>query len=92
MGVDAVLANPLRQQSARDATLSSGVGVFSVTLNTAGSQTITATDKVLTNPILTGASAPITARGLTVSSFTPAANGFSAVFSKPFIPADVAKK
>jgi hypothetical protein len=72
-----------------DAKLSSGVGTFSVTLNSQGSQTITATDNALTNPILTGTSGAITARGLTVSSLTPSARGFTAVFSKPFVPANL---
>jgi hypothetical protein len=73
-----------------DAKLSGGVGAFNFTFNTAGSQTITATDNALTNPIVTGTSGSINALGLTVASFTPTARGFTAVFSKPFIPVDLA--
>jgi hypothetical protein len=40
-----------------DSTLTNGVGVFSVTLHSAGSQTITATDTV--NPSITGTSSSI---------------------------------
>jgi hypothetical protein len=69
-----------------DATLTAGVGTFSVTLNTAGSQTITATDSVSTNPIIGGTTSPIVTRGLTVTSLTPTATGFTAKFSKPFNP------
>jgi hypothetical protein len=65
------------------------VGTFSVTLKTPGNPIITSTDTTSTNPTIAGASSPITTRGLTVTSFTPAANGFSASFSKPFVPADI---
>jgi hypothetical protein len=40
-----------------NATLTNGVGTFSVTLNTAGSQTVTATDTL--NAALTGSSSPV---------------------------------
>jgi autotransporter-associated beta strand protein len=73
-----------------DATLTNGVGVFSVSLTTPGNQTITATDSLLANPILTGTSGLITTRGMTVASFTPTANGFTATVTKPFNPADLA--
>jgi hypothetical protein len=69
-----------------DAPLTNGVGTFQVTLNTAGNQTVTATDNAATQPISTGSSTAITTRGLVVSSFTPAADGFTAVFSKAFDP------
>jgi hypothetical protein len=72
-----------------DSKLSGGVGTFDITLSTAGTQTITATDNALTNPLVTGSSGPLTTRGLTVSSFTPTATGFTAVFSKPLVPADL---
>jgi hypothetical protein len=70
-----------------DATLNGGRGTFSVTLNAPGNQTITATDTL--NPAITGTSGPITTRGLTVTSVTPAPTGFIASFSKPFVPADL---
>jgi hypothetical protein len=72
-----------------DSSLSGGRGIFSFTLNTAGSQTVTATDNLSTNPIIGGTSSPITTRGLIVTSFTPSATGFTAAFSKAFVPADL---
>ena len=45
-----------------NSTLTNGVGAFSVTLKTSGSQTITATDTVSSS--ITGVSAPIAVRGL----------------------------
>jgi hypothetical protein len=66
-----------------------GVHVFSATLNTAGSPTITATDTTSTNPTITGTSSAITTRGLTVTSFTPTATGFTVTFSKPITVADI---
>jgi N-acetylneuraminic acid mutarotase len=73
-----------------DATLSGGQGAFSVTLKATGSQTVTATDSSLTNPMITGTSNAIRTRGLTVTTFTPTPTGFSAVFSKPFNVASLA--
>jgi hypothetical protein len=74
--------------ASQDVPLTSGVGTFQVTLNTAGSQTITASDvaSLTSPPLITGTSAAITTRGLVVSSFTPAADGFTAAFSKAFDP------
>jgi N-acetylneuraminic acid mutarotase len=72
-----------------DATLQNGVGVFGATLDSGGTQTISATDSTSTDPIITGSSNAIATRGLVVSSFTPTATGFTATFSKPFVPADV---
>jgi hypothetical protein len=69
-----------------DATLTSGVGIFRVTLKSAGSQIITATDNADTLPTITGTSAVITTRGLTVTAFTPTADGFTVTFSKAFDP------
>jgi N-acetylneuraminic acid mutarotase len=69
-----------------DTTLTNGVGTFSITLKTGGSQTITAMDSVSTIPIIGGTSGAITTRGLVVTSFTPAADGFTATFSKAFDP------
>jgi hypothetical protein len=66
-----------------------GVHTFSVMLNSAGSQTITATDTSSTNPTITGTSSPITTRGLTVTGLTPTPTGFSVDFSEPFTVADV---
>ncbi len=43
-----------------DAALTGGIGTFTVTLNSAGTQTITATDAVSASPItINGTSAPI---------------------------------
>jgi hypothetical protein len=67
-------------------TLAAGSGTFSVTLYSAGYQTITATDSLLANPMLTGTSRSFSTRGLTVTSFAPTATGFTAAFSKPFVP------
>jgi hypothetical protein len=72
-----------------DSTLTNGVGMFNVTLNTAGSQTITATDDAGTLPIITGTSSALTTRGLTVASLTPTATGFAVTFSKPIVATDV---
>jgi uncharacterized delta-60 repeat protein len=72
-----------------DATLSGGVGVFSVTLTSAGSQTITANDTLSTNPAIIGTSNAINTRGLTVTSLTPTATGFTVTFSKPIVPSDI---
>jgi hypothetical protein len=74
--------------ASQDVLLTNGAGTFQVTLNTAGSQTITASDvaSLTLPPVITGTSAAITTRGLVVSSFTPAADGFTATFSKAFDP------
>jgi hypothetical protein len=72
-----------------DAALTAGVGSFSVTLNSGGSETITATDTTATNPIIGGTSSPIASRGLTVTAFTPTATDFTASFSKPLVPANL---
>jgi hypothetical protein len=69
-----------------DAPLAGGVGVFGLTLRSNGSQTITASDA--TSSAITGSST-IRAVGLTVTSFTPTATGFTATFSKPFKPGDI---
>ncbi len=67
-----------------------GVHTFNVTLMAAGNQTITTTDTVSLNPLITGRSNTITTRGLVVTSCTPLADGFRATFNKPFVTADVA--
>jgi hypothetical protein len=72
-----------------DALLSAGVGVFHVTLNSAGSQTITATDTISTNPTITGTSSPTATRGLTVTALTPTATGFNVSFSKPIVASGI---
>jgi hypothetical protein len=63
--------------------LTNGTGTFQATLNTTGSQTLTATDTA--NSSVTGTSPAITVRGLIVTAFTPTATGFTATFSKPFV-------
>jgi hypothetical protein len=74
-----------------DSTLTNGASSFAVTLDTAGNQTITATDNASTNPTITGTSNAITTRGLVVvGTPTATATGFTATFSKPFLPADIA--
>ena len=72
-----------------DGTLAGGMGSLSATLKTAGNQTITATDTKSTAPLIAGSSASVTTRGLTVTSFTPTADGFTVAFAKPFIPGDL---
>jgi N-acetylneuraminic acid mutarotase len=66
-----------------------GVHTFSTTLKTGGSQTIMATDTAATNPAIVGSSSTIATRGLTVSAFTPTATGFTAAFTKPFVPSNL---
>src|SRR5262249_25412026 len=66
-----------------------GVHTFSGTLKTGGSQTITAADTTSTNPVIAGSSSPITTRGLVVSSITPTATGFTALFSKAFVAENI---
>src|SRR5205807_3272761 len=63
-----------------------GVHLFSATLNTAGSHTITATDTVSTIPTITGTTNAMTTHGLMVTTFTPTPTGFTAAFNKPFKP------
>ena len=59
--------------------LTGGVGTFTATLNTMGSQTLTASDTVATS--ITG-SAGVAVRDLVVTTLTPTTTGFTAVFSK----------
>jgi hypothetical protein len=72
-----------------DATLTNGTGTFNVTFNTAGRQTITASDT--TNSGITGTTSTITVAPppLTVTSFTPTPTGFTATFNEPLNPADL---
>jgi hypothetical protein len=72
-----------------DTTLTGGMGTFNVTLDATGNQTITATDTISAIPIIGGTSGTIKTRGLTVTSFTPTATGFTATFSKPFVASDL---
>jgi hypothetical protein len=69
-----------------DTALTHGAGVFSFSLATPGNQTISATDSLAVNPVITGTSSVISTRDLVVSSFAPAADGFTATFSKAFDP------
>jgi hypothetical protein len=69
--------------------MDNGVHTFNIKLKTGGSQTITVTDTTSFNPTITGTSDLITTRGLVVTAFTPTATGFSASFSKKFLPADL---
>jgi hypothetical protein len=74
-----------------DATLTNGVGTFNVTLKSTGNQTITVSDvaSLTTPPLITGSTAAIETRGLTVTGFTPTATGFTVTFSKPIVNADI---
>ena len=74
-----------------NSTLVSGVGGFSATLATAGTQTLTATDTVQNSGFnaITGTTGGIVTRGLVVTSFTPTAGGFTITFDKPFNPSTV---
>ena len=65
-------------------TLVNGVRDFSVTLKTAGSQSLTVRDTV--NASITGSS-NIVVRDLVVNSFTLTPTGFNIGFNKPFDPA-----
>ncbi len=65
-------------------TLTNGAGVFSVTLQSLGSQTLTVTDASAAT--IAGTSGTIATRGLTVTSLTPTSTGFVATFDKPFNP------
>ena len=67
-----------------------GVHTFNVTLNTGGNQFITAADTASSKPTVAGTSSAITTRGLVVTSLTPTPTGFTATFSKAFMPADLA--
>ena len=73
-----------------DANLVGGVGNFNVTLNSAGNQTITATDSTSTNPTITGTSNPLAVAGLRVIAFTSTPDGFTATFNKAIVPGDLA--
>jgi len=70
-----------------NSTLTSGVGIFSATLGSAGSQFITVSD--VSTPSITGATGAIVSRGLVVTSFTPTPTGFVVTFNKPFNPSSV---
>jgi hypothetical protein len=74
-----------------NSTLTSGVGSFSATLMTPGNQTLTATDTVHSSGsnAIAGVSSAIVTRGLVVTSFTPAPDGFTITFNKPFKPSTV---
>ena len=69
------------------ATLSNGIGTFSATLKSAGTQTLTATD--IATSSVTGTSGPITVRDLVVTSFTPTPSGFTVTFNEPINPSTV---
>jgi hypothetical protein len=71
-----------------DSTLVSGAGVFSATLTTAGSQSITASD--INNASITAAKSTIALRGLVVTGFTPTPSGFTVSFNQPFNPSTIA--
>jgi hypothetical protein len=74
-----------------DTTLANGVGIFSATLATAGTQTLTATDSVQNSGFnaITGNSGGIVTRGLVVTSFALTPSGFTMAFDKPFDPSTV---
>ncbi len=67
----------------------SHVFTSAVTLNTQGTQTISAIDTSASNPAIIGTSSGITTRGLTISGFVPTATGFSVSFSKAILPPDL---
>ncbi len=73
-----------------DATLAGGIGTLPVTLNTAGGQTITATDGVSFSPItIFGSSDAIAVSGLEVTALTKRPTGFTATFNQAINPADL---
>ena len=69
-----------------NSTLVNGLGVFSVTLQTPGNQTISATD---INSGITGSSSGVVTRGLVVTSFATTPGGFVITFNKSFNPGAV---
>jgi autotransporter-associated beta strand protein len=71
-----------------DAGLTNGTGNFQVTLNTAGNQTITASDlaSLTTPPLITGTTGVITTRGLVVTGTKVGGSSVEIDFSKPFDP------
>ena len=68
-------------------TADHGTHVFSVVLNTAGSQTVTVTDTVTGS--ITGTTATLPVRGLVVTGLTVTTTGFVATFSKAFDPTQI---
>jgi hypothetical protein len=64
-----------------NSTLTGGVGLFNVAFNTLGSQVLSATD--INTSSISGSSAPVAVRGLSVTSFSVTSTGFVATFSKP---------
>ena len=68
-------------------TVTGGVGSFTATLMTPGSQSITAAD--INTPSITGGSGPIVTRGLVVTAFSPTPSGFAISFDKAFNPSTV---
>ena len=68
--------------------LQSGVGTFSATLKTPGTQTITATDTVQNSgPLaITGTTSPLAVRGLVITGFTVTPTGFVLNFNEAFDP------
>jgi hypothetical protein len=62
-------------------TLTGGIGVFTGTPATPGTQTLSVID---TGTVISGISSPIPVRGLVVTSFTPTPSGFSVTFNKAF--------
>jgi hypothetical protein len=72
-----------------DSTLTGGTGIFHVTLQTAGSQRITAADTLATGPTLTGTSSAITTRGLVVTGTKVGGSSVEIDFSKPFDPSKI---
>ncbi len=73
-----------------DSPLTGGSAAFDVTLNTAGNQTITASDAIARKPItISGISASIATSGLKVTNLTKTATGFTATFNQAINPADL---
>jgi hypothetical protein len=72
-------------------TLTSGVGTFTATLKTPGSQTLSATDTIKNSGpnAITGTSSPFPVRGLVVTGFAATPGGFTLTFNKPFKPGTV---
>ncbi len=66
-----------------------GTHTFSVLLSTPGSQTVSVSDTISTNPTVTGTTQPIVTRGLVVTNFTKTPTGFTATFNRQIMPADL---
>jgi hypothetical protein len=83
------LGNNYTFTSSLGAGTDNGMHTFSVILNKSGSQSISITDVVSKNPIISGTSNAVLVSGLQVTSLNSTANGFTVNFNKAFVPNDL---